>query len=516
MRCNLASVLFPFATELWGRSIIVPQYDQNYDRTTLNAPGVIIDKGIPQVFYMHNCMPTSQGYQAIGYNQPIAGLPGHTDFDQALPIYSVNGKKALFVPAAGQNYISDGMNVAWTSISPTAGVGLTTQVTTAEVNGITYICYAGVGIFTYDEVGRVLNTITLTGITTTAVQSICEANGYMIAATTTFVAWSNLSNPTDFVPNLSTGAGGGNLNFAKGPITAVLSIAGGFLAYCQDNVVSASYSGNTQFPYTFLEIPGSGGVSNIKDTSWHTNLPNHVAWTGDGIQQLAAGSAIPIFPEANDFLSAMMFEDYDEPTMVFTVTYLTQPLITAINIVEARYVVLSYGVNDIATHNPPTFTYALIYDLNLKRWGKLKITHTMCFEFNFPGTPGNPGIDIYKQGLCFIAPDGTVNQVNFNFSEATADGVLVCGKFQFNRNDRIEHQSCAVDTIDNTNTFNYYVIPSLDGKTLGTPVPGYLAIEGPKTRTYLKLVEGLSVSSMFTGSFNLVSFMLNFTVGGTA
>lgn len=540
MRCNLASVLFPFATELWGRSIVIPQYDQNYDRTTLNAPGVIIDKGIPQVFYMHNCMPTSQGYQSIGYLPLIPPFPGGaaTDFDTCYQIYSEAGNKALFVPAAGKNYIYDATVGTWTSISPFAAgtVPANVQVTTAFINGRTYIFYAKYGCFTYDDSSKTLTSITLIGLTIADVLGVCAANGYMITWTEAEIAWSSLVDPTDFTPSLTTGAGGGGVNEAKGTITACLAISGGFLAYCQDNTVSAQYSGNVQFPYIFKEIPGSGGISSTRQVSWHSNLNNQMAWTGDGLQQMGLGTTTEVFPEANDFLAAKLFEDFDEVSLTFSLQYLPAALRTNITIIEARYVVLSYGIS------APDFTHALIYDLRLNRWGKMKVTHRDCFEYNFPNLYGSSltydqltqtydqfgsttydefatstsSQDVYKQAFCFLQGDGTVKVVDFSFSEVNADGVMVCGKFQFQRNSRIEHQECAVDTVDKANNFNYYVVPSWDGKTLRTPVPGYLAIEGDQTRTYKKVVEGMNISAMFIGSFHMVSFELNFTQGGAA
>ena len=228
------------------------------------------------------------------------------------------------------------------------------------------------------------------------------------------------------------------------------------------------------------------------------------------------GSSTAIFPEANDFLAAKLFEDFDETTLKFSLQYLTTPLNTNVTIIAARYIVLSYGTAAAA----PDFTHALIYDLTLKRWGKLKITHRDCFEWNFPNLYGQltygqlnttnyggllgttyaelsqqtSSPQVYKEEFCFLQGDGTVQIVNFDFSEETADGVMVCGKFQFSRNERIEHQECQVDTVDQGNSFQYYVIASYDGKTLQTPVPGFLVENGPQTRLYKKLVEGLNVS----------------------
>lgn len=537
-RTNLASAIFPFASELWGRSIIVPQYDQNFDRTTLNAPGVTIDKGIPQIFYMHNCMPTSQGYQAIGYNTILEAFAGvATDFDNAYQLQNSDGNRFLLVPSAGKNYIYDGSVGAWASISPVAQ-GIYRDdilVTTAFVQGQSYIYYSGVGCFTYDDTNKVLTPQTLISLDPTQVKGICSANGYMITWGDKTVAWSNLTNPLDFAPSLSTGAGSGNVNEAKGKILACLQVAGGFLVYCEQNIVSARYSGNTNFPFVFKEVPGSGGIEDIDKVSWHANLPFHIVWDGNGLQQVSLSNTTTVYPEATDFLASQIFEDFDEDTLTFSSEYLSAQLHTNVNIVSARFLVLSYGINY------PDFTHALVFDLLLNRWGKLKITHRCCFQFNFPNpfgaltygqlsqTYGSLGIhttygdlgtrvtvaDEFKKSLAFLQADGTVQIVDFEFSEANSAGVFVCGKFQFQRNQTIEHQMADIDIVGETNTFNYYIVPSYDGKTLRTPVPGFLYLNADKMRTYKKMVSGLNISCMFIGQFHLASFVLTLTSGGS-
>lgn len=537
-RTNLASVIFPFATELWGRSIIVPQYDQNFDRTTLNAPGVTIDKGIPQVFYMHNCMPTSQGYQAIGYDQIAPGMAGAVDFDNAYPIQNNDDNRFLFVPASGKNYVFDGAVGSWVSISPvppgTYRDGIV--VSTAFIQSQSYIFYDSIGCFKYDDVGKALTPVALAGVSVQNIRGICAANGYMIAWSNNSVAWSNLTNPTDFVPSLVTGAGGGSVNEAKGAIVACLPIAGGFLVYCENNVVAARYSGNTNFPFIFKEVPGSGGLKSLNQVSWHANLPYHITWDSNGLQQISLASATGIYPEATDFLASQIFEDYDEISQTFTSEYLGQQLYTNVNIISARYLVLSYGINY------PDFTHALVLDMLLNRWGKLKITHRCCFEYNFPnpygaltygqlallnftygGLLGTSYGDLasrvdtsilFKKSFAFMQADGTVQAVDFEFSESNADGVFVAGKFQLQRTQTIEHQQCDIDVVGDSNNFNYSVIPSYDGKTLLTPVPGFLDLKASRMRRYKKMVSGTNFACLFTGQFHLTSFVLTLTQGG--
>ena len=545
IRANLASPLFPFTTEFWGRSIIVPQYDENFDRTTLNAPGVVIDKGIPQTYYMHNCLPTPQGYQAVGYKQVLPddacnSVVGQNDFDVAFPLQNANGNKFLFVPAAGKNYIFDAQIGRWMSISPFAVGRVTsaTLVTTAFVQGQTYIYYALIGCFIYDDVNKVLTPVTLTALDTTKVLGIAAASGYMIAFTKNNVAWSSLTTPTDFTPDLSTGAGGGAVSDQKGDIVACLPISGGFIVYCQINAVAARFSGNILFPFIFKEIPGSAGIVEIADVSWHSNLAYHLVWNGAGIQQLTLGSTTQLYPEATDFLAGEVFEDFDESSNSLSTSYLLHPLDVSVAIISSRYFVLSYGVQ------PGEFTHALVFDLELSRWGKLKVNHRNCFQYTFPNlfgpitygqltrvtygdlaqtTYGELGatlnsFDSFKHSLAFLQADGEVLTVDFSFGEEAADGVLILGKYQFIRMQRLEHQMTEVDIVrpdaEVDSPFALFIIPTQDGKTFQAPVPTFQTNAGLKTRQFRKIINAQNLSFLFRGAFNLTSVNFEFTLGG--
>src|SRR5690348_7138059 len=113
-RGNLSAARFPLVSSFHGRTIILPQYDMNYQKNTVFA-GADQDKdiGVPQVFYMHNVMPTEQGYQSVGFTTALNGVADAEDFDQAITVLDANGNKYLFVPAGGKNYIFDAPVLDW-------------------------------------------------------------------------------------------------------------------------------------------------------------------------------------------------------------------------------------------------------------------------------------------------------------------------------------------------------------------------------------------------------------------
>lgn len=559
--CNLSGAQFPFGTEMWGRTIMFPQYDENYDRTIFSTVDPSYEKGLPQVYYMHNVMPTVNGYQAVGYDITIAVTPsgpvssafgsfvfGKSGFGAVGPssflfnsVYQIQTplqNNFLFVPAGGKNYIYDATTSGWNSVSPLppGDVPDGVQVTTAFVQGQTYIYYANYGCFVYDELNKVLVPTTLTGLDPLQIAGICTANGYMVAVSKNAVAWSSLTTPTDFTPSIVTGAGGGSINDAKGVIIAALQITGGFILYCQQNAVGATYTGNSNFPFIFLEIAGSGGIQSIDQISWHANMPAHVMLGTYGLQEINKSVAKGSYIEASDFLAAKLFEDFDESTQVLTSQYISAQLKAKVTIIEARYLVISYGVS------AAIYTHALVYDLILKRWGKLKVEHSACFEWNAPNlygfttygalsntTYGDLSATTYgdlsrqivskvypKKSIAFLQGDGTVLLVNFDLSEAVANGVFMIGKFQFSRRKWIQHQYGIVDTISDGNRFSYTIIPTKDGKTLLPFILGRqnLALSGEKTRTYQKQVSGVNISVLLQGQFSLNSLLLGFTVLG--
>lgn len=540
LRCNLAAAIFPFAAPLAGRTIIVPQYDQNYERTLVSAADTDKDKGIPQAVYMHNVMPLTSGYQSIGYDSLLDAMPGnHTDFDAAFQLQNPDLARFIFVPAAGKNYLFDAVVGQWASVSPIANLKSTITVTTALVQAQSYIFYEGTNCYFYDDVAKVLTVQALTGLTIVDIIGICAANGYMIAFTKDAVAWSSQTVPTDFTPSLATGAGGGNIADAKGRIICALPISGGFIVYCEKNIVSARYTGNARYPYNFRELANSGGIQSAEQVSWQGNTAEHYAWTTAGLQKIDLNSCTNLVPEITDFLSMLLFEDFDETTLVLTEQYLSTPLNVKVAVVASRYLVISYGVA------LGIYTHAMVFDLVLKRWGKLKVTHVDAFQWNAPNlygeltygqltmTYGGFGSQVtygdlrtnlntpeYVRKTCaFLQQDGTVVAVNFDFAQPGANGVLILGKFQFQRNKWIVHQTTEIENTYVPDApalpeFKYYLMNTLDGKTFQPAIASRQIRNSPMSSKWGTMLSGQNVSGMFIGKFNLTSCIFDFTLGG--
>lgn len=539
IRANLAAALFPLVTELWGRSVVVAGQDENFERTLVSPVDQGKDKGIPQAYYMHNCMPTSQGYQSISYDTLVTGLlDAPAPFDRCFPLQNSDLSRYLFVPAGGVNYIYTDSLGEWTPTSsfPGGDVSFDALVTTAFVQGQSYIYYYQRGCFKYDVASESIVNVELVGLGG-IINGICAANGYMIAFSDTAVAWSNAANPLDFVPSIITGAGGGNIGPAKGRIIAGLPISGGFILYCERNAVAAAYSGNINFPFIFTEIKGSGGIASPDQVSFQSNSDTHYVWSSAGIQAITLTSASSIFPEVSDFLSGNIYEDFDESSNLFTTTYPVDELYVKVTFVSEQYVVFSYGVL------PDTYTYALVFDINLQRWGKLKIDHVDCFTWNEPKLFGFisygdleplrytdiPVTVMYddlvselplfrdvRKDFAFLQLDGTVQVVDFQLDEESADGVLLLGKFQLQRNRFITHQQTDVETVQASGAFEMRLYSTIDGKTF-SPAAGistFAARTSPKARRFNRMYTGQNYSLLFKGAFELSSVITNMNLAG--
>lgn len=536
IRANLSAARWPMVTELAGRSVIITGADMTYDHSIVSTDDTR-DRGLPQVIYMHNCMPTAGGIQSIGYDSTLNGLPGVTDFDAAFPIFTASLNRFLFVPAAGKNYIYDAVVGSWSSVSPlTPGtVAQNVLVTAAFLRNQTYLYYNGNGCYIYNDTTKLLVPTALTGLTLATTKGLCAANGYLIAWSDTNVAWSSLTTPTDFTPSLVTGAGGGTIQEAKGKVLFCLPINGGFLVYCEQNVVSAKYSGNIQFPFIFAEIPGSAGVTTPERVSWQANSTEHYAWTGSGLQKLDKNSSTQVFPEISDFLSGLIFEDFDESALAFTTTYLNTPFRVKLTVIGTRFLVISYGVSSAL------YTHALCYDITLQRWGKFKIDHVDCFQWNFPNiygaltygqltmTIGSLGDQttygdfltalsnpvIARKMIAFLQIDGTVKIINFDFAETIANGVCVLGKFQLNRNRLVTHQESHIETARTaTNPFSFYLLPSLLGKDFGPPITPMRTFTSEKLAIYGRRTTATNFCSLIMGGFDLTTYIMNINLAG--
>lgn len=533
---------FPLVSILQKRTVVKTGADLNV-RTPRNPNSTedFTDQAIPQVLYLENVMPTGEGFQSVGYEKVIDGLPGATVFDQAITLRDFNENNFLFAPAGGLNYIFNANTGVWTSVNPQAAIDK--PVTRAYVNGRTFICYEGLGIFEYDAVAGTFTLKTVLGFVNADIRGIGGSSNYLLIFTTLAVHWSSLIDPLDFIPSLTTGAGFSIPQDVKARITAVLGIAGGFIVYTAKNAIAGVYTNNSRAPFTFKEITNAGGILSYEQVTSEQSSGPHYAWTTGGLQKITIQGSEPVSAEVNDFIAGKLWEYYDpQIKLLQQVESFKSEFAVKLAYISSRWLILSYNTSDA----DGIFNYALVYDTTLKRWGKLKINHVDCFYYPYPNvfgdlSYGNLVNTSYDQlgnasygglavglasdppsKLCmgFMTSAGEVKLLEMDYNKTEQqEGVIIFGKFQLTRNKLITMQTVDLegvyqDTSTGNPQFFAYALASFDGFKPDGNYPMRLLKQGNKLSRYAKRVTAVNVSLLFVGTFAFSSYLLEATEDG--
>lgn len=512
-RANLSSAQFPFISSTHGRTVIVPGPDQNFNRQIQSQNDTDRDVGIPQLYYCHNVLPNGQGYQSVGYETRVQGITDTSDIFQMIKVRndSVGLKAYLAVCPEGFHvctnetlgytaYLTQYWDGAALQSLPTNLDSL--QVTSAHVNGLTYLYIQNNYCLVYSFTNSRLELTTLTSLTATSILGLTESNGYLIAYSTNAVAWSSTIDPTDFTPSLQTGAGGGNVEGIQGNITCAAPTANGFTVYTAANAVSVLYTGNARYPFQFSPCQGSGGVESLERVAYEADIGFNYAYTTKGFQILRAKSSDTVFPDLTDFIAGQLFEDFDEGTLEFSYQTLLSPMQKKMVLIASRYLVISYGVDSL--------THAIVYDTVQKRYGKLKYTHVDCFEYDLLSETIS---DIPKKSIAFLGADGFIAVVNFAISIPGRIGCAIFGKYQYVRSKRMQLQNATFESPTmHTAQFACYDMKSDDGKTISEIITGDELVRSTGHIQYgFGSPDGNNHSLCVIGSFalNTIELILN-------
>lgn len=528
-RANLQTMFFPLLSELGGRTIIVPQVDQTYIPNVSAEGQSPVDRGNPQIFYCHNVMPSTTGWQSIGFNTAFSPptLSVGLDFERAQIIYggktvvetiegvpttvvkSTGFKSYLSQVKAGSDgvYVLDAATLKWKLVLGSPVLPLNCPVSVATVNGVSYIYFAKVGCYIYNNETNTLIERVLAGLSKTTTIGLAASNGYLFAWNASGVAWSSTVNVEDFVPTDVSGAGGGQLQEARGELVTAVTTYLGLIIYTKENAVSVIYSGNAEFPWNFKHIPSSGGISSAELVSQEQASGYQQVYSTNGIQQVTHSRCQTVLPNITDFLAGNIFEDYDTVTDTFNTIKFTWNMRKKLAVVADRYVVISYGV-----YPDQDLTHALVLDVAQNRMGKIKLQHTSCFELR---SLNSAVTELPRDSLAFLQKDGTIKLVDFSLLEATSDSVLLIGKIQYVRQKMLELHRVETENAEAADTFSVSVLPSLNGKVFLPAKAGYLYEADGNYRDYLwDGAVGKNHSLVFKGTFNLISLIAWFSLTG--
>lgn len=548
VRANLLATDFALVSKFQGRTVLINRYDQRTPASDGSSTTGRDNDAQPEVYYMHNVLPTIHGYKSVAYKEVVQHLTG-VIFTTIVPFRGVGGtsdqdRGYLGFTTDGRTFMVSTLNGYWVDITP-PGQPITgphgpTEITTATVLGITYICYSDFGIFTVNMTTQAMVVTNLTGITENLIRGISASNNYLLLHDGEIVYWSSALDPLDFVPSLITGAGSGTPASTGGAIVLISPLSTGFAIYTTTNIIISLYSGNTRFPWIFKEANNSSGIANVTAVASAGDDGSNYAWTSAGLLKVTLSGAAPVLPDVTDFISGNIIEDYDPVTKKLTVTPITGKLYVQLSYSSARYVIVSYGRKQYE------MDYAIVYDLALKRVGKLKISHAAPLEFIMDYADGgityaqsatttdyitftaSAGLTIAqstilsdtpadaKHTTAFMSTSGGIFLAISDYANYTSDAVILLGKYQLVRNNLVSVQGVTVETIDAINS-NFSVSDIVTyGGAIYQDATQMFQIGNGDTRQYLARLTGVNHSFLIEGAFNLVSFVINFSVHGRA
>ena len=561
-RANLSARGFPFLSENFGRSVIVPYYDQNFNRQVVSPEDSDKDVGIPQVYYCENVLPTPQGFAV-----PFAQLNTNSSpFDISsrinYRIYRQSNKVVLVYGDA----VSSSAAIQFTHRSKNSGANAGWSVTTSvsipglpALNVVFFQALLGQSIFlngyTYIFLGQKFNTSTLvygaisflrlesggvsftvqeaTGLTAVVnprIISATTAGGYMIVAGNSNIGgtradtiyYSSLTDPLDFTPSATTGAGFIRVREVQGDITHLIPARGGFYIFSTLNAVFAAFTGNTRAPFAFRAVPNCGGIPEGRAPRVAQSAENTQAFViaANGLLTLSGQEVDLVSSDFLEYITGRKFETFafGPPPTFSTVrtAQASQAPLYELNFLCNRYLVISFNYSVYGGSGAVTYTHALIYDYFLKRWGRLKIDHEMVYADGWGSGDNIDCLAFYSAATgntTYLLP-----QHDRNASENIIQGVLLLGKYQFNRAQMLSLQKVelenSIKTISGANgncvVYDFY---SLDGKNT-VPVAMTEFGSSEELQVFLGNKVAKNHSVLIYGQFNINSLVLTFTSEG--
>lgn len=467
------------------------------------------DFDVPNILYGENFVAWSQGVKSVSYTDVVPGLSGTTDFDQVFPLRDEDENQVLFSPSDGKNYVLDGtwsanpIDVLWAAQAPplylstsSTDTPATARVTRAYVDGKTFVAYSEISLSTtnggasedadgslylWNPTTKELELLDPQGTTDVVVnldvaigeiQVVSSSNGYLLIGSGLAVHWAPF-NGTAFDFQLYangnvTGAGNQIPEDIEGPITAIRPVSGGFIIFTSRNAVAAYYNANNfASPWIFKKISNAGGLEDFELCS-EEGAPGYVfAYTSGGLQRMSLNAAESFAPDVSDFLGGRKLERFDLGTMTFSSTVASLEFFVKVAYVGSRFLVLSYGLY------PGVYSFALIYDVALQRWGRLRVVHRDAFIYagsveTVPLTYGmlldipysdlsgtayedleveSSGLTYPRQSLAFLLKDGTVKLAVMDFRDKDDDSeaFVLIGKVQLSRSANVALHTVEVE-----------------------------------------------------------------------
>ena len=427
----LNNARFPLVSSWGQRAVVVPGSDLT-TRTFRGYQGAEenLDYNIPQILGGENFVPVTNGVKSVGYVKIGDQFDGvFKGFDQVFPLRDDEENAVLFSPAGGRNFrktLSGAwseflLENLWAAQSPalylsttSTNTPATAKVSRAYVDGRTIVAYSNIAltdtdgspdrdedgslyvwnpstqalelIYPFDDSGEFRNLPTEVAIGT--IGGVASSNGYLLVWSGLSIYWAFWDGTSfDFAPfknGAATGSGGQIPEDVQGPITAVIPVSGGFIIFTTKNAVAAFYTANNfEQPWVFRAISNAGGIESYEQATVDGNLSSIYAYTTGGLQRISLNSAESDFPDVTDFLGGRWIEHFNTDSLTFHSGQVNAEFFVKVTYCGQRLLVISYGTY------PGVYSYALVYDMQLQRWGKLRIVHRDCFSYSYGSQEGD-------------------------------------------------------------------------------------------------------------------------------
>lgn len=555
----LNNALFPLVSTKAQRAVFVPGLD-SAPRTPRIFMGEdeSVDYNLAQVIYAENVMPVSEGIHSVGYRQLIAPTVNE-DFDSIFALRDDQENTVLYSPAGGKNYVYNKTLGQWSSDPIAAVFGKTlaagsdptkSSVTYCYVDGKTFVCFSrlkatdnsDMSIMFWDPATKSLipagSLISNLPFAAGTIDGVASSSGYLIVYSELTVAWAFFNGTsfdyTIYANGAFTGAGYQIAEDIQGNIRAVLGVPGGFMMFTDKNCVAANYHAQSLVsPWVFREIPAAGGLESYEQATVEGTLGRVFAYTTAGMQSISLNSSESVFPNVSDFLAGRQIERYRYDLQEIYQGLVNLDFYTKLTVVGNRYIVISYGTF------PKIYSFALVYDLALKRWGKLRQVHRDCFYYAYGAEVAaltyaalgdvsydNPDLTTYdatdglsnafvaaQHGLAFLKQNGEV--VIANWSDQARDtqdeAVAIIGRIQLSRARNVQLNRAEVEGLVSGNV---YVQPSYNGRDLDTAVPLHLIEQGDNYQIVGGMVDAKNFNLVVHGTFDLSTIVLEGTQTG--
>jgi hypothetical protein len=556
----LNNAAFPLVSTKAQRAVFVPGLDAapRTPRIFMGADDSA-DYNMSQVIYAENVMPVAQGVHSVGYSQFIAPTI-NDDFDSVFALRDADENTVLFSPAGGNNYIYDTTLSAWYDntiadvfdpivLDPALNPA-ESKVTYAYVDGKTFVCYSrlksndmvptDMSIMFWDGTNLVPagSLISNLPFPVGEIDGIASSSGYLLVYSDLTVAWAPFNGTafdfTIYANGAFTGAGFQVPEDIQGKIRAIITLSGGFAIFTDRNAIAANYHAqNITAPWVFREIPDAGGLESYEQATVEGTLGSVYAYTTTGLQRISLNSAELVMPAVGDFIAGRQIERYRFETQELYQGLVNLDFYVKIANIGNRYLVVSYGTA------PGVYSFALVYDFALQRWGKLRMVHRDCFYYAYGAIAADltyaalgdvpyddPSLTTYDattglsnafvaapHGLAFLKRTGEIVIANWSDQARSIEdeAVVVLGRVQLSRSSHTQLNRIEAEGLKSGRIF---VQPSYDGRTLVAAQP---TVDCGSTGDYaLKgcMIDCKNFNIVIEGTFDLSTVILEATTSG--